>query len=183
MRMHVTAVGFMIMTAALLNGCSSPSIANELKEESSLSRNESKNPDLISTNGELFPLSTYFGVCMKNVDALRSKLDNGMLSPHFPSYAELTGSGGVMKISVGKFGMMPGTTLKDIPVSTQRRRIQLGRDRDYHFVLVSDFGAGSNIVSIVYDGASDIAKDEAIRIANNVVPCHLSIGRSKENGL
>lgn len=182
MRMHVTAMGFIAMTAVLLNGCSSSSIANEPKGEISPARNESKNPDLLSADGELFPLSTYFGVCMKNVDALRSKLDNGMLSPHFPSYAELTGSGGVMKISVGKFGMMPGTTLKDIPVSTQPRRIQLGRDRDYHFVLASDFGAGSNLVSIVYEGASDIAKAEAIRIANNVVPCHVSIGRSKTKG-
>ena len=179
MRMHVTVVGFMAMTAALLNGCGSPSIANEPKAAISPSRNESKNPDLISANGELFPLSAYFGVCMKNVDALRSKLDNGMLSPHFPSYAEITGSGGDMKISVGKFGMMPGTTLKDIPVSTKPRRIQFGRNRDHQFVLVSDFGAGSNMVSIVYDAESDVSKAEAIRIANNVVPCNLSVGRSK----
>ena len=183
MRMHVTTLGFMIVTAGLLNGCSSSSMANERKEAISPGRNESKDPVLISGNGELFPLSTYFGVCVKHVDALRSRLDNGMPSPHFPSYAELTGSGGVMKISVGKFGMMPGTTLEDIPVSTKPRRIQLGRDRDHHFVLVSDFGAGSNLVNIVYDGTSDSAKAEAMRIANNVVPCHLSIGPPKANAL
>lgn len=183
MRMYVKAMGFMVMAAALLNGCSSSSIANEPKGVGSAAKNGSENPDLISVDGELFPLSTYFGVCMKNVDALRSKLDNGILSPHFPSYAEITGGGGVMKISVGKFGMMPGTTLEDIPVSTKPRRIQLGRDRDHHFVLVSDFGAGSNMVSIVYDAESGVSKAEAIRIANNVVPCHLSVGQSKVNGL
>lgn len=178
----MTFLTCVLLTSALIAGCGSPSTESQSTGSIPPAQARTENPDLLSVNGELFPLSTYFGVCMKNVDALRSKLDNGMLSPHFPSYAELTGSGGVMKIGVGKFGMLPGTTLKDIPASKQPRRIQLGRDRTYHFVLVSDFGAGSNLVSIVYDGASDIAKAEAIRIANNVVPCHLSIGQSKAKG-
>ena len=182
MRMHAMILASVMTISALFPGCASPSLGAQSAGLDSPSRPDA-GPSLLSANGELFPLSTYFGVCLRNTASLRSKLENGMPAPHFPSYAEITGGGVVLKISVGKFGMMPGTKLEDVTSSDQSRRIQVGSDRSGAFVLVSNFGAGSNLVSIVYDESEDGARAEAIRTANNVVPCHLSVGQSKVNGL
>lgn len=155
-------------------GCSPSSKESKPNKATQSSHTKKDNPELLSVDGKLFPLSTYFGVCMRNPDVLRSTFSNGMLSSHYPTYAEIVGVGGNLKITVGKFGMYPGAVLKDIAATSPRRRIQIGRDRLHSFVLVSDFGAGRNLVSIDYNEKDIYAEPEAIRIANNVVACHLS---------
>lgn len=134
------------------------------------------NTDLLSADGELFPLSTYFGVCLRRAAVLRATFSNGMLSPHYTTSAEIVGDGGLLKFGVGKIGMYPGTTLKEVSATALPRRIQLGRDRFGTFVLVSEFeAAGNNSVTISYDEKDPEAQSAAIRVANNVVACHVSM--------
>lgn len=129
------------------------------------------NPDLLSIDGDLLPLSTYFGVCVRHANVLRSTYDNGMPGPHFPTYANFVGRGGELKITAGKFDLYPGTVLKDVPATSLPRRIQIGRDRFGSFVLVSEFdGAGNNRVGIKFDEKDIEAKAEAIRLAKMSFP-------------
>ena len=69
---------------------------------------------------------------------------------------------------------------KDIPATSPPRRIQLGHDRFSSLVLVSDFeNAGSNRVSIDYDEKDADAEAAAIRLANDVVACHVAAVSAK----
>ncbi|MBW8851678.1 MAG: hypothetical protein JF600_12910 [Xanthomonadales bacterium] len=164
-----------LLATTLLASCGSPTTGNEPQNSSQSPGSKSFNPDLLSADGELFPLSTFFGVCARHVGVLRSTFDNGMLSPHYPTYAVLTGDGGELKITVGKFGMMPNTELQEVPATSFPRRIRVGRDRLQSFILVSDFeNSGNNLVSIAYDGTDQDAKTAALRLANNIVACHVS---------
>lgn len=158
-----------------LVGCAPSSEESEPAKGDSSHLARPANADLLSTDGELFPLSTYFGVCLRRAAVLRATFSNGMLSPHHTTSAEIVGDGGVLKFGVGKIGMYSGTTLKEVPATSPPRRIQIGRDRFGSFVLVSDFeAAGNNSVSIVYDEKDPEAQAAAIRVANNVVACHVS---------
>lgn len=184
MRM-VILVGCLLVTPQLV-GC------NPSSEERQPGKNDDQhlarpaNADLLSADGELFPLSTYFGVCLRRAAVLRATFSNGMLSPHYTTSAEIVGDGGLLKFGVGKIGMYPGTTLKEVPATALPRRIQLGRDRFGSFVLVSDFeAAGNNSVTISYDEKDPEAQSAAIRVANNVVACHVSMaspGLAADNG-
>lgn len=166
-----------------LSGCGSSSKENQSAEVGRSSQTRQANPDLLSPDGDLFPLSTYFGVCVRHANVLRSTYDNGMPSPHFPTYATFTGRGGDLKITVGKFDMYPGTVFTEVPATSPHRRIRIGRDRFHSFVLVSGFdGAGNNLVSIGYDEADADAQAAAIRLANDVVACHISAVPTKPNG-
>lgn len=173
---------FALLAATLLASCGSPTTGNEPRSSSQLPGSKPLNPDLLSADGELFPLSTFFGVCAKHTGVLRSTFDNGMLSPHYPTYAVLTGDGGELKITVGKFGMMPSTQPQEVPATSPPRRIRIGRDRFQSFVLVSDFeNSGSNLVSIAYDGTDQDAKAAALRLANNIVACHVYAGHVQKS--
>ena len=168
---------FPLLAATLLASCGSPITGNEPRNTSQPSGSKPFNPDLLSADGELFPLSTFFGVCARHVGVLRSTFDNGMLSPHYPTYVVLTGDGGQLKITVGKIGKMPNTKLQEAPATSSPRRIRIGRDRSQSFVLVSDFeNSGNNLVSIAYDRTDQDAKTAALRLANNIVACHVYAG-------
>lgn len=173
MRLMILACA--MLATSQLAGCGSSSTENRSAEADPPSKVRPVNPDLLSTDGELFPLSTYFGVCVRHANILRSTYDNGIPGPHFPTYANFVGGGGDLKITVGKFDMYPGTVLKDVPATSPPRHIRIGRDRFHSFVLVSDFdGAGNNLVSINFDEKDADAEAEAMRLANNVVACHVS---------
>lgn len=171
------------LIASLLAGCGSSSEVSLPAVVDRSHQARPANPDMLSVNGELFPLSTYFGVCLRRAAVLRATLSNGMLSPHYTTSAEIVGDGGLLKFGVGKFGMYPGTVLKEVPAKSLPRRIQIGRDRFGSFVLVSNFeAAGNNAVSITYDEKDPEAQAAAIRVANNVVACHLSAAPAKPKG-
>ena len=73
--------------------------------------------------------------------------------------------------------MMPNTKLQEVPATSSPRRIRIGRDRSQSFVLVSDFeNSGNNLVSIAYDRTDQDAKTAALRLANNIVACHVYAG-------
>lgn len=179
--MRLMILACTLLVASQLVGCGSTSRENQSAEANPPSKARPANPDLLSVDGELFPLSTYFGVCVRYKGVWRAALRNGMLSPHYPTDGEITMPGEVkLKIDAGKFDMWPGTVLKDVPATSPPRRIQIGRDRLQSFVLVSDFdGAGNNRVSIGYDTADADAQVTAIRMANDVVACHVSAVPSK----
>jgi hypothetical protein len=171
----------MILACALLAifqlaGCDSPPRENKLVEVERPSQARPPNQDLLSVGGELFPLSAYYGVCVRYKGIWKAELRNGMLGPHFPTDGDIVlADGGKLTVSVGKLGMYPGTVLKDIPATSLPRRIQIGRDRFHSFVVVSDFEkAGNNLVIIDYDATKADARDAAIRLANSVVACHVS---------
>lgn len=177
----------LIMCALLalfqLTGCGPSSVENQLSEVNQTSNSQLPNPDLLSVDGELFPLSTFFGVCAKRAGVLRATFSNGMPSSHFPTYAEITGDGGVLKITVGKFGMWPDTVFEEIPAKSLPRRIRIANVDNDKKVIVSDFeSSGNNLVSIDYDEADIEAREAAIRLANSVVACHISIAPPKTNG-
>jgi hypothetical protein len=91
---------------------------------------------------------------------------------------------GEVTFSVGKFGMLPGTVVKDAQVASPPRRIQIARYKDDETILVSGFDkASNNLVSIDFDEANtDADSREAImRFANSIVACHL-IASSGESG-
>ncbi|UHQ22865.1 hypothetical protein LVB77_19810 [Lysobacter sp. 5GHs7-4] len=80
-----------------------------------------------------------------------------------------------MSIQVGKFDMWPGTILEDVPTTSPPRRIRTAALEGERTIVVSDFeGGGNNLVSIGYDQKDAAAQAEAIRLANNVVACHIS---------
>lgn len=170
--MQVNNLFGVILIAMFTVGCGSSSAPS--KNETAESR--AANTDLLSIDGELFPLSPFFGVCAKRAEVLRANFSNGMLSSHYPTYVEITGGGGVLKITVGKFGFLPGENFRDVPASSTKRRIQIGSDRfGSSSVLVSDFqGAGSNRVNIEYDKTDVEAEAGALRLANAIVACHIS---------
>jgi len=90
---------------------------------------------------------------------------------------EITAAGGInLKISVGKFGLFPGTVLKNVAATLPPRRVQIGRDRFANFVLVSDFENASN------NRVTKDAEAAAIRLANDVVACHVSVLPTKAIG-
>jgi len=169
---------FVMLMACIFVGCGSLVRAGEVKAAKPSSGEAPINRDLLSIDGELFPLSTFYGVCANYRGIWGATLHSGPIGPHYPTGGEVSVEGGIkLKISVGKFDMLPGATLKDIPAVTPSRRLQIGRDRfGSSFVLVSDFtGAGNNRVSIEYEENDAEAKSAAIRLANAVVACHVSV--------
>lgn len=179
-----------LLVVCMLAGCDSSSGESQSAEINSSSKTSpskalpANNPDLLSIDGELFPLSPFFGVCVRYKGVWDALLRSGPPGPHYPSGGEITVEGGMkLKIGVGKFGMLPGTVLKDVPATSPPRRIQIGHDRFDSFVLVSDFeNAGNNRVSIGYDEKDADTEAAAIRLANNVVACHVSAVPVKPKG-
>ncbi len=165
-----------LLAASQLTGCDSSSRESQPIEAARSSPARPTNPDLLSIDGELFPLSTYFGVCIRNKGVWRATLHNIPVGAHYPTDGEITVAGGVkLSIAVGKLGVYPGTVLKDVPTTSPPRRIQIGHDRGQTLVLVSGFvGAGNNLVSINHDEKDTEAEAEAMHLANNVVACHIS---------
>lgn len=179
--MRTVILACVIFVNFQLIGCDSSSRKDKSDEAESSSQIRSDNPDLLSTNSELFPLSAYYSVCVKRENVLRASIDEGMLG--YPTIAEITGGAGKLKIGVGKFGVWPGTALKEVPATSPPRRIRIGRENDNSFILVSGFeGAGRNVVSIDYDETDPKAQADALRFANNVVACHLFAVPAKSNG-
>ena len=184
LRMRLIALVYALLATYILVGCDSSSRQSQSAEVDSPSQAGPSNPDLLSADGELFPLSAYYGVCTRYKGIWRTTLHSGPLNPHEPTGGEITAAGGInLKISIGKFGLFPGTVLKDVAATSPPRRIQIGRDRLSSLVLVSDFkNAGSNRVSIEYDEKDPDAEAAAIRLANNVVACHVSAAPTKVKG-
>lgn len=164
------------LAASLLAGCGSSSEVNLPAVVDSSPQARPANSDLLSVDGELLPLSSFFGVCVKYKGVWGAQLHSGPSGPHYPTGGEIIVEGGVkLKISVGKFGVLPGAVLKDVAATSSHRRIRVGRDRLDSFILVSDFeNAGDNRVSIEYDEKDAAAEAAAIRLANDVVACHVS---------
>lgn len=163
-----------------LVGCGPSSKENKSTKADSISKVQPAYPDMLSTDGELLLLSTYFGVCVRHAGVLRSKYDNGMPSPHFPTYAEFTGGAGNLKITVGRFDTWPDTKFKEVTATSLPRRIRIASLDGNKTLLVSDFeGAGKNRVSIDYDASDAEVEAEVIRMANNVIACHISAVSSK----
>ena len=184
LRMRLIALAYILLATYILVGCDSSSRQSQSAEVDSPLQAGPSNPDLLSADGELFPLSTYYGVCSRYKGIWRTTFHSGPLNTHEPTGGEITAVGGIsLKISVGKFGLFPGTVLKDLAATSPPRRIQIGRDRFSSLVLVSDFeNAGSNRVSIEYDKKDPDAEAAAIRLANNVVACHVSTAPTKLKG-
>ena len=182
--MRLIILAYALLATYTLVDCDSPSRQSQFAEVDSGSQARPGNPDLLSADGELFPLSAYYGVCTTYRGIWRTTFHSGPLNPHEPTGGEITAAGGInLKISVGKFSLLPGAVLKDIPETSSQRRIQLGHDRFDSFVLVSDFeNAGSNRVSIDYDEKDADAEAAAISLANNIVACHVSAVPAKAVG-
>lgn len=162
-----------LLAVSILFGCSpSSSKAIKFAEADKAPQSNEGRQELISAKSELFPLSAYYGVCVRHANVLRASIHEGLIGQ--PTIVELTGRGGGIRISVGKIGVWPGTVLKDAPVISLPRRIQIGQDNGQDFVLVSNFGSENNTVSIVFDKSDSEAEAEVMRLANNVVACHLS---------
>lgn len=182
--MRLIILAYAILATSMLVGCDSSSRQSQSAEVDSPSQARPDNSDLLSADGELFPLSAYYGVCTRYKGIWRTTFHSGPLNPHEPTGGEITAAGGIsLKISVGKFGLFPGTVLKDVAATSPPRRIQIGRDRFDSFVLVSDFeNAGNNRVSIDYDEKDADAEAAAIRLANDLVACHVSAVPAKGIG-
>jgi hypothetical protein len=182
--MRLIILIYAMLATSMLVGCDSASRQSQPIEVDSPSQARPHNPDLLSADGELFPLSAYYGVCTRYKGIWRTTFHSGPLNPHEPKGGEITAAGGIkLKISVGKFGLFPDTVLKDVAATSPPRRIQIGRDRFASFVLVSDFeNAGTNRVTIDYDEKDADAEAAAIRLANAVVTCHVSTVPAKANG-
>lgn len=135
-----------------------------------------QNGDRLSVDGDLFPLSAYFGVCVRGVSVWNADLRSGMASPHYPTDAGITLAGGAkLNVSVGKFGLWPGTTLHEVAAINLPRRIQRAEVDGTKSLLVSGFaGAGDTRVSIGFDSADVQAYPAAVRFANSVISCQLS---------
>jgi hypothetical protein len=180
LRMQMMTLSCVLLFASLLAGCGSSSTEIKSAEANPPPKVRPANPDLLSVDGELIPLSAYYSVCAKQANVLRTSIDEGMLG--YPTITEITGGAGKLKIGVGKFGVWPVTVVNDIPATSPPRRIQIGSENGNSFILVSDFeGAGNNVVSIDYDEADPKAQADALRFANNVVACHVSAVPSKPN--
>ncbi|MGO4777703.1 hypothetical protein AB4084_19720, partial [Lysobacter sp. 2RAB21] len=100
----------------LLPGCTKPTPDNqEVKGEQSASTRLT-NRELLSTS--LYPLSTYYGVCLRDAGVVRGALRNGMRG--YPTVGELSAYGAELKIAVGKFGTEPKSTSERIASSPGR---------------------------------------------------------------
>jgi hypothetical protein len=180
-RMRLIILACVLASAALFSGCDSSSKESKSTAVDTPAKARLPRQDLMSSNGDLLPLSAYYGVCTKGENVLRMSIDEGMLG--YPTITEMTGSAGKLKVRVGKFGVWPGTVLKDVPATSPPRRIQIGRENGNGFIFVSEFeGAGPNMVSVDYDETDPSAEADALRFANNVVACHLSAVPAKANG-
>jgi hypothetical protein len=124
-------------------------------------------------SNELFPLSTYYSVCKRGPSVLRATIRNGMRG-HFSTTAEIT-QDGKLTVDVGKFSMVPGTTLEDVAPTSPGRRIQIMREGGYTSLLVTNFQkSSSNMVVIGYEQKDNESYRAALRLANNIVGCRLS---------
>ena len=182
--MRIVILVCAMLGASSLAGCSSSTREDQSAERERSLQAGPGNPDLLSTDGMLFPVSTYFGVCIRYKGLWRAELRNGMLSPHYPTDGEITMPGGVkLTVSVGKFDLWPGTVLEDIPATSPPRRIRIATLEGAKTVIVSGFdGSGNNLVSIGYDQKNAAAEAEALRLANSVVACHISAVPAKPKG-
>lgn len=98
-----------MLATSMLVGCDSDSRQSQSAEVDLPSQARPRNPDLLSTDGELFPLSAYYGVCTRYKGIWRTTFHSGPLNPHEPTGGEITAAGGInLKISVGKFGLFSG---------------------------------------------------------------------------
>lgn len=165
-----------LLVTSQIAGCGSSFTESRSAEVYPSSKVRPANPDLLSTDGELFPLSSFFGICVRYKGIWQATLHNRPVGPHYPTDGEIILAGGVkLNIGVGKFDMRPGTVLKDIPATSPPRRVQIASLYGDKTVLVSDFdGAGNNRASIDYDEKDVDAEAAAIRFANSVVACHVS---------
>jgi hypothetical protein len=182
--MFAKALILVLLVTPLVAGCNSSSRESKSDEVGSASKSQSSNPNLLSVEGELFPLSAYYGVCVKYKGIWKADLENGMLGSHFPTGGKIVlAEAGEVTVSVGKFGMWPGTVVKDVPVASPPRRIQIARYKDNETILVSGFDkASNNLVSIDFNEADAGAESRAaiMRFANSIVACRLSA--SDESG-
>lgn len=170
--MRLIFLTYALLAASQLLGCGQSPRENEPTKVGRISQVRSANPDFLSASGELFPLSAYYSVCVRRVGVLRASIDEGMRG--YPTVTEITGDMGKLRIGVGKFGLWPNATFIDVPAVSPPRRIQLVREKDNSYVLLSGFeGAGHNLVSIDFDDGDPKAQADAIRFANSVVACHL----------
>jgi hypothetical protein len=121
---------------------------------------------------ELFPVSTYFGVCKLGPGVLSARLSNGMRG-HFSTTAEIADEGS-FTVETGKFSFASGTTLSELPAAPGRR-IRLMREGGEESLLVTGLQPSSTtMVTIRYQQHSRSAYRGALRLANRLVPCVLS---------
>lgn len=180
--MRLIILACALLSVSQLVGCDSSSKESQLATKDQSSKAQPDNQDLLSTDGELFPLSSYYSVCAKRPGVLRATFRNGPLSPQHPTVAKLTGGVGELTITIGKFDLKSDTALKDIPAASTPRRIRMGSRNGQSFILVSDFDeASQNLVKIDYEDVGASAQAEALRFANTVAACHVSSVPTKAN--
>lgn len=133
--------------------------------------------ELLSTS--LYPLSTYYGVCLRDAGIIRGALRNGMRG--YPTVGELLAYGAELKIAVGKFGTEPNSTSERI-ASSPGRAVHVIQTEGRRSLLVSDFDDSGNMVSVEFESADPKGYGAALSLANNVVACSL-VPASIEAGL
>ena len=131
---------------------------------------------LLSPDQSLFPLSPYFGVCVQNSKFSRTTIRSIMPSPHYATVAEVESKAGALRISVGKFDLLPGTVFKDVSPDGRTKRIQIAVFKGEESVVVSEFDDSGNMVVIdfIENDFDDSSREEVMRLANSVVACHIS---------
>ncbi|MEI2456432.1 hypothetical protein [Lysobacter firmicutimachus] len=153
----------------LLPGCAKPTPDNqEVKGEQSASTRLT-NRELLSTS--LYPLSTHYGVCLRDAGVVRGALRNGMRG--YPTAGELSAYGAELKIAVGKFGTEPNSTSERI-VSSPGRTVHVIQTEGKRSLLVSDFDDSGNMVSVEFESADPKGYGAALSLANNVVAFSLT---------
>lgn len=165
---------FVLSLVVHLSACGVSSKDDQSAQAPHSETGHASNPDLLSPEGALFPLSANFGVCTERGLIWKAELYNSLLGPHFPTNGVITMEGGAkLNITVGKVGLVPGSVVKELAATSLPRRIQVATFEDEESLVVSDFrGAGSNRVSITLDKTPN-TRAEAMRLANSVVSCHI----------
>ncbi|WP_169795717.1 hypothetical protein [Lysobacter antibioticus] len=176
--MRVQLIQYIVIGAVLLlSGCTKPNSDNqEVKGERSASTRLTSR-ELLSTS--LYPLSTYYGVCLRGAGIIRGALRNGMRG--YPTVGELLAYGAELKIAVGKFGAEPNSTSERI-ASSPGRAVHVIQTEGRRSLLVSDFDDSGNMVSVEFESADPKGYGAALSLANNVVACSL-VPASIEAGL
>ncbi|MGY3265564.1 hypothetical protein [Lysobacter sp. HA35] len=129
-----------------------------------------RDADMLS--GELFPLSTYFGVCRIGPGVLRANISNGMRG-HFATMATVVDDG-ELSVEIGKFSFVAGSTLVDLPASPGRR-IRLLTEHGEESLLVTGLQRSSDTMSVISYKQNDREEYRAaLRLANKLVACGLS---------
>ncbi|MGY3265591.1 hypothetical protein [Lysobacter sp. HA35] len=123
-------------------------------------------------SNELFPLSPYYGACLKSTSVSWSSIRSGTYG--YASVVDLTAEGAQLNLSVGPFMIEPGSAISELPRSPARARVQaVGAGRSTCLLVSNIPGAGESRVSIHYAVAGKRSRAAALVVANGLVGCRL----------